>query len=137
MSAPLSINILTGSMFLLFSNAFIDYKSAKVPKMVFFLLIYSPQESKKFIVFESAIFEASHKSIIWLLARLWQAIFIRSSLSSFFLLLDGWYFLIRLIIAVEPSLEAINNGIFPSLSFESKIEYFSSSTFLFIALRIC
>lgn len=64
------IRVLTGSRFFPFSKALMASRSAKVPKIVFFLLISSPQESKKFIVVEFDSFEASHRSMIWLRARL-------------------------------------------------------------------
>lgn len=88
----------------------IAYNKAKVPKTVFFLLIYSPHEIKKFIIYTSAFLEASHKSVIWLREVLLSAILM---ISSFFVVNERLFYeyfyyclLRRATMAAEPVLEA-------------------------------
>jgi len=59
------------------------------------------------MVLESASFEASQRSIMWLRAKLWLATLMSSYFSLAFLWLEVYSFLIRLMIAVHPSFEAM------------------------------
>ena len=117
--APLVINAFIGSNELFYLKDFRDYIKANVPNIVFFPFTYSPQEIRKFQGFVSARCDASHKSMIWDLARLLSAAFIISCFSSS--LGAGAYFCNKLIIAVDPFFDAINRGDLPSLSFVCRI----------------
>lgn len=127
--------------------------------MVFFLLIFYPQLMRKLIFFKLEPLEASHKSIMWLRARLLLAIWMSSSLGwfglisdegiyfyfslwservlvlLFWLLIYFWseflallsYFCRRLMMLVEPFLDAMCIKVLPSLSFNSKTFRIASS----------
>ncbi len=75
-SAPFFNNTCIGYNEFVYMYDFNDYINANVPNIVFFWFICYPQDIKEFNGFTSANFEASHKSIINDLARLWLAAFI-------------------------------------------------------------